>query len=182
MGRESQDYLRNRLVLFAFEYAYVYIYSFWCMTMKTQRQAAILALIDRQSITRQEDLRKKLRGNGFSVTQATLSRDVSDLGLVKNAADGAYHRPGSEAGNPVVAAARLQHAVSEFLIGADCAMQIVVLKTNLAQAQPLAAAVDAASLDGIVGSIAGEDTVLLVCRDPGAATRVAKHLLAMARG
>lgn len=150
--------------------------------MKTQRQAAILALVDRQPITSQEDLRKKLRGSGFSVTQATLSRDVSDLGLVKNAADRAYHRPGSDVGNPAAAAARLQHAVAEFLIGADCAMQIVVLRTNLAQAQPLAAAVDAASLDGIVGSIAGEDTVLLVCRNAKAAAAVAKNLLDMARG
>jgi len=150
--------------------------------MKTQRQAAILALIDHQSIGSQEHLRKKLRGGGFSVTQATLSRDLAELGLVKNAADGAYHRPGTDIPNPGLAAARLQHAVTEFLIGVDRVMQLVVLKTNLAQAQPLAAAVDAAALDGIVGSIAGEDTVLLVCRDPRAAAGVAGSLQRMARG
>ena len=150
--------------------------------MKTQRQAAILALIDHRSISSQEDLRKKLRGSGYSVTQATLSRDLADLGLVKNAADGAYHRPGNDVANPALAAARLQHAVGEFLIGAEPAMQLVVLKTNLAQAQPLAAAVDAAALAGIVGSIAGEDTVLLVCRNPRVATAVAASLLKMARG
>lgn len=152
------------------------------MAMKTQRQAAILSLIDHRSISSQEDLRKRLRGSGFSVTQATLSRDLKDLGLVKNAADGAYHRPGSDIANPGLAAARLQHAVAEFLIGVDRAMQLVVLKTNLAQAQPLAAAIDAAALDGIVGSIAGEDTVLLVCRDTRAATSVAGSLQRMARG
>jgi len=160
----------------------MYIHAVRCAIMKTQRQAAILALVDHQSISSQEDLRKKLRGNGFTVTQATLSRDLADLGLVKNAADGAYHRPGSGVGNPALAAARLEHAVAEFLIGATCAMQLVVLKTNLAQAQPLAAAVDAAALEGIVGSIAGEDTVLLVCSDPKAAASVAKRLLEMARG
>jgi transcriptional regulator of arginine metabolism len=152
------------------------------MTMKTQRQAAILSLVDHQSISSQEDLRKKLRGGGFSVTQATLSRDLKELGLVKNTADGAYHRPGSEIANPVIAAARLQHAVVEYLIGVDRAMQIVVLKTNLAQASPLAAAVDAAELDGMVGSIAGDDTVLLVCRDPQAATSIAGSLQRLARG
>ncbi|MEI6669246.1 MAG: arginine repressor [Acidobacteriota bacterium] len=149
--------------------------------MKIQRQAAILALIDRESIASQEDLRKRLRRGGFSVTQATLSRDLKDLALVKNAADGAYHRPGGDVANPVIAAARLQHAVSEYLIGVERAMQLVVLKTNLAQASPLAAAVDAATLDGVVGSIAGEDTVLLVCRDPGAAAIVAAGMQRMAR-
>ena len=150
--------------------------------MKTQRQAAILALIDHRSISSQEELRKKLRGSGFSVTQATLSRDLGELGLVKNTADGAYHRPGTDIAKPGLAAARLQHAVAEFLTGVDRAGQLVVLKTNQAQAQPLAAAVDAAALDGIVGSIAGEDTVLLVCRDPRAATNVAGSLRRMARG
>jgi transcriptional regulator of arginine metabolism len=152
------------------------------MAMKTQRQAAVLDLIDHQSISSQEELRRKLRGSGFSVTQATLSRDLADLGLVKNAADGAYHRPGNDFANPIVTAARLQHAVAEFLIGVDRALQLVVLKTNLAQAQPLAAAVDAAALDGIVGSIAGEDTVLLVCRNQRAAASVAGSLQRMARG
>jgi transcriptional regulator of arginine metabolism len=150
--------------------------------MKTQRQAAILALIDHQSISSHENLRKKLRGRGFSVTQATLSRDLAELGLVKNAADGAYHRPGSDVATPAIAASRLQHAVAEFLVGVDHAVQLVVLKTNLAQAQPLAAAVDAAALAGVVGSLAGEDTVLLVCRDPRAARSVAQSLQRMARG
>jgi transcriptional regulator of arginine metabolism len=150
--------------------------------MKTQRQAAILALVDHGSVANQEDLGRKLRRSGYSVTQATLSRDLKQLGLVKNAADGSYHRAGSEVANPRVAAARLQHAVAEFLVGVDRAAQLVVLKTNLAQAQPLAAALDAAALEGIVGTIAGEDTVLLVCRDGRAATAVAANLRQMARG
>jgi len=150
--------------------------------MKTQRQAAILALIDRHAVSSQEVLRTKLLAGGFSVTQATLSRDVRDLGLVKNTADGAYHRPGQGVANPAAAAARLQHAVGEYLVGVDRVMQLVVLRTNLAQAQPLAAAVDVAGLEGLVGSIAGEDTVLLICRDTAAASRVADHLQQMMAG
>ena len=150
--------------------------------MKKQRQAAILEAIDRHAISSQEELRRRLRGTGFSVTQATLSRDLKQLGLVKNAADGAYHRPGAEVANPVVTAARLQHAVAEYLSGVGRAMQLVVLKTGLAQAQPLAAAVDAAAIEGIVGTLAGEDTVLAVCRDPRAASGVANRLARMMRG
>lgn len=149
--------------------------------MKTQRQAAILALVDHERISSHEHLRRKLRAGGFSVTQATLSRDLKEMGLVKNAADGAYHRPGGEVTNPIVAAARLQHAVAELLVGIDRAGQLVVLRTNLAQAQPLAAAIDAAALDGVVGSIGGEDTVLVVCRNARVAAGVATALQRMTR-
>jgi transcriptional regulator of arginine metabolism len=149
--------------------------------MKRRRQAAILDLVDRVALSSQEDLRHRLRGLGFSVTQATLSRDLKELGLVKASADGAYHRPGAENTPPGMAAARLQHAVSEYLTGVDRALQLVVLKTGLAQAQPLASAVDAARIDGIVGTIGGEDTVLVICRDAAAATAVAGRFDRMAK-
>jgi len=149
--------------------------------MKRRRQAAILDLVDRVSLSSQEDLRRRLRDLGFSVTQATLSRDLRDLGLVKASADGAYHRPGVESTPPGVAIARLQHAVAEFLTGVDRVQQLVVLKTGLAQAQPLASAVDAARLDGVVGTIGGEDTVLVICRDSAAATAVAARFDRMAK-
>jgi len=149
--------------------------------MKRRRQAAILDLVDRVALSSQEDLRRRLRDLGYSVTQATLSRDLRDLGLVKASSDGAYHRPGAENTPPEVAIARLQHAVAEFLTGVDRAQQLVVLKTGLAQAQPLASAVDAARLDGIVGTIGGEDTVLVICRDAAAAAAVAQRFERMAR-
>jgi transcriptional regulator of arginine metabolism len=149
--------------------------------MKTRRQAAILDLIDHAAVSSQEELRRRLRTRGFSVTQATLSRDLRDLGLVKGSADGAYHRPGGEPVNPVRAAARLEHAVAEYLTGVDRAMQLVVLRTGAAQAQPLASAIDAAGLPGVVGTIAGDDTVLMVCRDEPAAAAVARRLDQMAK-
>ena len=149
--------------------------------MKTRRQAAILDLVDASALSSQEELRRRLKTRGFSVTQATLSRDLRDLGLVKGTADGAYHRPGGEPANPVRAAARLEHAVAEYLAGVDRALQLVVLRTGPAQAQPLASAVDAAGLPGVVGTIAGDDTVLMVCRDEAAASAVAHRLDALAR-
>jgi transcriptional regulator of arginine metabolism len=149
--------------------------------MKRRRQAAILDLVDRMALSSQEDLRKKLKDHGFSVTQATLSRDLRDLGLVKASADGAYHRPGLDSTPPELARARLQHAVAEFLTGVDRAQQLVVLRTGMAQAQPLASAVDAARIEGVVGTIGGEDTVLVICRDVAAATAVAGRFDRMAK-
>jgi len=149
--------------------------------MKTRRQAAILDVIDASAVSSQEDLRRRLKTRGFSVTQATLSRDLRDLGLVKGTADGAYHRPGGEPVNPLRAAARLDHAVAEYLAGVDRALQLVVLRTGPAQAQPLASAVDVAAIPGVVGTIAGDDTVLMVCRDEAAASAVAHRFNAMAR-
>jgi len=81
-----------------------------------------------------------------------------------------------------VAVARLQHAIAEYLTGVDRALQLVVLKTGLAQAQPLASAVDTARLEGVVGTIGGEDTVLVICRDAAAATAVASRMDRMAKG
>jgi transcriptional regulator of arginine metabolism len=149
--------------------------------MKKRRQAAILGLVDHHALTSQEELRRRLRGLGFSVTQATLSRDIRDLALVKNSADGAYHRPGSTVASPVVAAARLQHAVAEYVTGVDRAIQMVVVKTGIGQAQPLAIALDATELEGVVGTVAGDDTVFVVCRDAALAARVARQLEELAR-
>jgi len=149
--------------------------------MKTRRQAAILDVIDHAAVSSQEELRRRLKSRGFSVTQATLSRDLRDLGLVKGSADGAYHRPGVEPADPRRAAARLEHAVAEYLAGVDRAVQLVVLRTGAAQAQPLASAIDAAGLPGVVGTIAGDDTVLMVCRDEASASAVAHRLDQMAK-
>jgi transcriptional regulator of arginine metabolism len=149
--------------------------------MKKRRQAAILGLVDHHAITSQEELRGRLRGLGFSVTQATLSRDVRDLALVKHTSDGAYHRPGGDGASPGVSAARLQHAVAEYLTSVDQALQMVVLKTGIGQAQAFAIALDATDLDGVVGTVAGDDTVFVVCRDAVQATRVARQLEELAR-
>jgi len=149
--------------------------------MKTRRQAAILDLVDRVALSSQEDLRQRLKALGFTVTQATLSRDIRDLGLVKASGDGAYHRPGTESADPGVAMTRLKRAGAEYLTGIERSMQLVLLKTGLAQAQPLASAVDAARIPGVLGTIGGEDTVLVICRDGAAAASVAARFDRMAR-
>lgn len=144
--------------------------------MKTRRQAAILALVEHDSVTSQEELRRRLRSQGFTATQATLSRDIKELGLAKRAADGAYQRVQAVA-SPTTAVHVLQHATSEYLAGVDRARQLVVLKTGPGGAQPLAEAMDRAELPGVVGTIAGENTILVICRGTRQAMALVKRLV-----
>src|SRR4051812_37075712 len=153
--------------------------------MKSFRQGQILELIDQEPIYSQEQLRERLRSRGIEVTQATLSRDIRDLGLVKAAADGAYKRPlvGENAGpSPVDAAAMLRRAVEGSLKKFDVVQQLVVLRTESAQAPPLAEAIDRARLPEVVGTIGGENTILVICRGDGEARAFTRQLEAWVKG
>jgi transcriptional regulator of arginine metabolism len=149
--------------------------------MKARRQSAILELVERDAIPSQELLRRRLRGRGFDVTQATLSRDIKDLGLVKRAADGAYQRPPPEAANPATAQAILQRLLGEYLNRMERAHQLVVLKTGPGQAQALALAIDRAQLPEVVGTIAGDDTILAIARDAPQARGLERRLEELTR-
>ena len=133
--------------------------------MKSFRQSLVLELVDREPITSQEQLRERLVSRGIEVTQATLSRDIRDLGLVKAAADGAYKRPqaGAAVGGPD-ALAVLRRSVAGSLRRFDRVQQLVVLRTESAQASPLAEAIDRAQVAEVVGTIGGENTILVICR------------------
>jgi len=134
--------------------------------MKSFRQSLVLELVDQETITSQEQLRERLQARGIEVTQATLSRDVRDLGLVKAAADGAYKRPiGSDnTPPPPDAMATLRRSVAGSLRKFEAVQQLVVLRTESAQASPLAEAIDRARLPEVVGTIGGENTILVICR------------------
>jgi transcriptional regulator of arginine metabolism len=152
--------------------------------MKTRRQAAILDLVENEPITSQEALRERLQSKGIETTQATLSRDIRDLGLVKRAADGAY-RPARTADSDVRdSRAVLDRAVSDYLRRQEAVEQLVVLKTDPGQAQPLAVAIDRARLPEIVGTIAGDDTILVICRSGELAAALTRRLgsLSAAKG
>lgn len=145
--------------------------------MKLQRQAVIRELVERQAITSQEQLRAALRGRGIDATQATLSRDIRELGLVKRPTDGAY-RALAPAGNggPATAELALARATAEFLRHHEVVGHMIVLRTDPGQAQTLAIAIDRANLPEIVGTIGGDDTILVICRTPGTAQDVADQL------
>ena len=138
--------------------------------MKNRRLTAIRQLVEQEPVHSQEGLRQRLASMGFVVTQATLSRDIKELGLVKRASDGAYQGTGADAGaSTATAVMALSRALGEFLLGVDTAQQLAVVKTGPGQAQWLAIAIDRARLTDVVGTLAGDDTILVVCRDARAA-------------
>ena len=150
--------------------------------MKHYRQSAILDLVIGESICSQDELRHRLRARGFHATQATISRDIKDLRLVKRAADGAYQKPGGTDNSNVNTEITARRALSEHLRHLDQVQQLLVLRTEPGQAQPLALALDRAELSEVVGTIAGDDTVLVVTRHARAGREVARLFEGWARG
>src|SRR6185503_17772136 len=135
--------------------------------VKTRRQAAILDAIQRTPVRSQEQLRRTMRGAGFDVTQATLSRDIRELGLVKGGVDGAYQAPAQAVAGPNghTAKSTLDRLVAAYLTRVDRVQQLVLLRTGPGQAQLLGVALDTARLPEVVGTIAGDDTILAITPD-----------------
>jgi len=150
--------------------------------MKSRRQSLILEIVGREAVTSQEQLRSRLQAHGVEATQATLSRDVRDLGLVKRAADGAYRAGTGMAPDADDADAVFEQAVQDYLVGAEAVEQLIVLKTDPGQAQPLAVAIDRAPLAEVVGTIGGDDTILVICRSAGQAAALVERLQRLAAG
>jgi transcriptional regulator of arginine metabolism len=148
--------------------------------MKGRRQSAIREIVEDQPVRSQEQLRTRLLARGFVVTQATLSRDIKELGLVKRAADGAYQAAGGGAPAQPSALAQLGRALGEYLLSVDRSQQLLVLKTGPGQAALLAIAIDRARLAAVLGTIAGDDTILVIGRDTRAARATARDLEGLA--
>lgn len=144
--------------------------------MKSRRLSAIRQLVEREAMHSQEELRRRLVAMGFDVTQATLSRDIKELGLVKRSSDGAYQPAGAGVATPAAALVALSRALGEFLLSVDTTQQLLVLKTGPGQAQLLGLALDRASLPEVLGTIAGDDTILVVSRDARTALQTRKTL------
>src|ERR1043166_9537741 len=131
--------------------------------MKSWRQSQILELIDREAVSSQEGLRQKLKERGIDATQATLSRDLKELGLVKRAGDGVYTRPGNERGSRAVSE-QLNKALASLVRAFERVEWQVIVRTDPGQAQGLAILFDRSQLPEVAGTVAGDDTILLVCR------------------
>lgn len=150
--------------------------------MKGIRHGVILDVIQRESISSQEMLRQRLHARGVDVTQATLSRDLRVLGVIKRAGDGAYERPSGGAFGPAEALRTLERTSTEFLTRAERSEQLVVLRTDSGQAALLAIAIDRAALGEVLGTVAGDDTILVICRDAAAAQQLVQRLDAWRSG
>jgi transcriptional regulator of arginine metabolism len=144
--------------------------------MKARRQAVILDVIRQQQVRSQEQLRRQMRGAGFDVTQATLSRDIRELGLVKGGPNGAYQAPPRGDGNGQTPTAVFQRALNAQLRRIDRVQQLVLLRTGLGHAQSLCALLDGAALPDVVGTLAGEDTILVITPDARRARTLVKRL------
>ncbi len=132
--------------------------------MKTQRHAAILRIIRQDMVGSQEQLRERLKAEGYNVTQATLSRDIRELGLAKVAApDGGSQYAASPESNPGVRP-HLEQLLPTMLVSAEGVGPLLVLKTTTGGAQALGLALDGAGWSEVIGTIAGDDAILVITR------------------
>lgn len=148
------------------------------ITSRERRQRTILELVAAHRPRSQAELGELLAQHGFEVNQATLSRDLRQLGLRKGPAG--YETPDAFGGNSDLRDP-LARAVTTWLSEVRCAQQMLVLKTPPGGAQPLGVALDTHPPEGLLGTVAGDDTVMAVCADPAAAERIAA-LLEQLRG
>jgi transcriptional regulator of arginine metabolism len=131
--------------------------------MKQQRHAAIREVINQSPVPSQDELRRRLARRGFHVTQATLSRDIHELRLSKGPAG--YALPGNGAEEDEDSLPGISEVLGSFGIEVRQAMNQLVLITTTSAAQPVAAAIDYEDWPEVVGTIAGDDTVFVVCPD-----------------
>lgn len=140
---------------------------------KVLRQRAVLEALKHGPVANQEDLQRVLRKRGFKVGQATLSRDIHELNLSKTGSG--YTLPQGE-GAAGQALPPVQRVVREFVLEVRVAQNLLVLKTIVGSAQPVAAALDEQEWEEMVGTIAGDDTILIVCPDREISKRVAMRI------
>jgi transcriptional regulator of arginine metabolism len=152
--------------------------------MKVERLNAIKDVLTHSLVSSQDELRRKLRRRGIHVTQATLSRDMHELKLFKG--PGGYSLPngnGNGNGNGAIAEEDEQPSLAEMLesfgLRVKQAMNQIVMCTAMGGAQPVAAAIDRAGWGEVLGTIAGDDTVLIICEDVRRAGEVTSRLKAM---
>ena len=140
---------------------------------KTARHKAILDLLDEGSVESQDSLQHRLERKGFDVGQATLSRDIHELKLVKGPEG--YRRIDASSGAEGVLPS-VMHLARQFVVEIRQAQNLLVVKTTVGSAQPVAAALDASHWPELVGTIAGDDTVLVIARDKRKAQALAGHI------
>ena len=157
----------------------------WKASMKHQRLNAIREVLASSLVTSQDELRRKLRRRGIDVTQATLSRDIHELRLNKGPSGYSLPNGNGHRGTSAAAAEEddappsVEEMIESFGLRAKQAMNQVVLRTAMGGAQPVAAAMDREGWPEVVGTVAGDDTVLVICADTKRAAEVEARLRTM---
>ncbi len=144
--------------------------------MKNDRQELILDIIANEAIETQEQLIDRLRARGVTSTQATISRDIKQLRLVKEPVGGGRYRYTAAQQTKPGFADRMRNILHESLLSVDYAQNIVVLKTMPGLANGAAAAFDTMDAPGCVGTLAGDDTVMIVMRDNSSAAEFCREI------
>lgn len=140
---------------------------------KLSRHNTILTLLEEQELHNQDELRRALARHGIKVTQATLSRDIRELQLLKTPQG--YRANSNESSNePTLPSA--ERLVREFVRDVREAQNLLVLKTAVGSAQPVAAALDAEGWPEVLGTVAGDDTILIVSEENRTAERLAQRI------
>ena len=146
------------------------------MSIKTERQKAVLEAIAKQPVATQSEIKDLLKSRGIEVDQATISRDIKELGLVKVSSDGAhYHYAPVESVSP--SAHRPAAMLARLIKKVDWSGNLLVVKTDLGEASPVSLAIDRLGWPEVVGTVAGDDTLLVVVREGVPARKVAKKLM-----
>lgn len=152
------------------------------MANKRERHLAISEIVESQAVPSQDELRRLLRERGHEVTQSTLSRDLHELRLARIPTDDGVRYAFADGGVATADDDRgaLDHLLPQFFDKVDGTGELVVLHTMAGGAQPVAAAIDSEAWSDVLGTIAGDDTILLVCRSPEARLRVMRRLSTVA--
>lgn len=137
--------------------------------MKTRRHAKILELIKEFDIDTQDELLRYLRENGFDVTQATVSRDIKELRLVKTLSQTGKYKYSTGTDNANDMSSKFYSLFSDSVLSVEAAQNLIVVKCMTGMAQAVCASMDAMYWQGFVGTLAGEDTIFIVCRNDAAA-------------
>ena len=150
--------------------------------MKNERQAKILEIIGQEPIDTQEQLQERLQTQGITCTQATISRDIKQLHLIKEpVGQGRYRYTVSSQRNRLNVADKLRTIFRESIISVDFAQNIVVVKTMAGLANAAAAALDGMNVPYMVGTLAGDDTAFLLMRDTESARTFCEEIHEMLR-
>ncbi len=153
------------------------------MADKTDRHNAIREIVTAKTVASQEELRRQLTRRGWDVTQSTLSRDLRELRLARIPDEqGRVRYAFPETANPDVDARRLERLLPQFMLGVEAVQVMIIVRTVASGAQPVAEALDHAGWPDIAGTIAGDNTVLIICRSVPGRERVVRRLKEYLRG
>jgi transcriptional regulator of arginine metabolism len=150
--------------------------------MKTWRQKKILEIVQKQTVETQEELARALRETGFKVTQATVSRDIKELGLVKVPGDKGFVRYATS--DDIMARPsdeRLKRLFRDSVTGVDYSENLIIIKTLPGEAQGVASAIDRSRWPEIIGTVGGDDTILVIIKPKKSTLGIVNRFTELAR-